>query len=84
LNIVEFGNGIFGVEAAAQHYFGKPARRLTASEAALLAAVLPNPHRYKVNAPSAYVLQRQKWILRQMQLLGGENYLKQNDLRWEG
>ncbi|MDE9571552.1 monofunctional biosynthetic peptidoglycan transglycosylase, partial [Xenorhabdus bovienii] len=61
LNIVEFGNGIFGVEAAAQHYFGKPARRLTASEAALLAAVLPNPHRYKVNAPSAYVLQRQKW-----------------------
>ncbi|WP_237386566.1 monofunctional biosynthetic peptidoglycan transglycosylase [Xenorhabdus sp. Sc-CR9] len=81
LNIVEFGNGIFGVEAAAQHYFGKPARRLTASEAALLAAVLPNPHRYKVNAPSAYVLQRQKWILWQMKLMGGENYLKQNKLR---
>ncbi|CBJ92188.1 peptidoglycan transglycosylase, biosynthetic [Xenorhabdus nematophila ATCC 19061] len=83
LNIAEFGNGIFGVEEAAQQYFGKSARRLSASEAALLAAVLPNPHRYKVNAPSAYVLQRQKWILRQMQLLGGENYLKQNDLRWE-
>ncbi|AOM42173.1 monofunctional biosynthetic peptidoglycan transglycosylase [Xenorhabdus hominickii] len=80
LNIAEFGNGIFGVEEAAQHYFRKPAGRLTASEAALLAAVLPNPHRYQVNEPSAYVLRRQQWILRQMQLMGGENYLKQNKL----
>ncbi|CDG19191.1 monofunctional biosynthetic peptidoglycan transglycosylase [Xenorhabdus doucetiae] len=83
LNIAEFGDGIFGVEEAARRYFGKPASRLTASESALLAAVLPNPHRYKVNAPSKYVLQRQQWILRQMQLMGGVNYLKQNDLRWE-
>ncbi|MBC8948574.1 MULTISPECIES: monofunctional biosynthetic peptidoglycan transglycosylase [Xenorhabdus] len=82
LNIAEFGNGIFGVEEAAQHYFGKPAYRLTATESALLAAVLPNPHRYKVNAPSRYVLQRQQWILRQMQLMGGVNYLKQNKLGW--
>ncbi|CDH24664.1 monofunctional biosynthetic peptidoglycan transglycosylase [Xenorhabdus bovienii] len=81
LNIAEFGHGIFGVEEAAQHYFGKSANRLTASEAALLAAVLPNPHRYKVDAPSAYLLQRQQWILRQMRLLGGESYLKQNKLR---
>ncbi|PHM39773.1 bifunctional penicillin-insensitive transglycosylase/penicillin-sensitive transpeptidase [Xenorhabdus mauleonii] len=80
LNIAEFGNGIFGVEEAARHYFGKPASKLTASEAALLAAVLPNPHQYKVKAPSAYVLQRQKWILRQMQLMGGVNYLKRNEL----
>ncbi|MDC9594523.1 monofunctional biosynthetic peptidoglycan transglycosylase [Xenorhabdus sp. IM139775] len=83
LNIAEFGDGIFGVEEAAQRYFGKSASRLTASESALLAAVLPNPHRYKVNAPSRYVLQRQQWILRQMQLMGGVNYLKQNDLQWE-
>ncbi|PHM69867.1 monofunctional biosynthetic peptidoglycan transglycosylase [Xenorhabdus kozodoii] len=82
LNIAEFGNGIFGVEEAARHYFGKPACQLTASESALLAAVLPNPHRYKVNAPSRYVLQRQQWILRQMQLMGGVNYLKQNNLGW--
>lgn len=81
LNIADFGNGIFGVEEAAQHYFGKPASRLTASEAALLASVLPNPHRYKVNAPSAYILQRQRWILRQMQLMGGEHFLKQHNLR---
>ncbi|MBC8952639.1 monofunctional biosynthetic peptidoglycan transglycosylase [Xenorhabdus sp. PB62.4] len=81
LNIADFGNGIFGVEKAAQHYFGKPASRLTASEAALLAAVLPNPHRYKINAPSAYILQRQQWVLRQMQLMGGEHFLKQHHLR---
>ncbi|MCT8348376.1 monofunctional biosynthetic peptidoglycan transglycosylase [Photorhabdus temperata] len=80
LNIVEFGDGIFGVEEASRHYFHKSASKLTASEAALLAAVLPNPHRYKVNAPSAYVLQRQQWILRQMRLLGGVNYLKKNEL----
>ncbi len=81
LNIAEFGHGIFGVEEAAQHYFGKSASRLTSSESALLAAVLPNPHLYRVNAPSKYVLQRQQWILRQMQLMGGATYLKQHDLR---
>ncbi|NHB59908.1 monofunctional biosynthetic peptidoglycan transglycosylase [Photorhabdus sp. RW14-46] len=80
LNIAEFGDGIFGVEEASKHYFHKSASKLTASEAALLAAVLPNPHRYKVNSPSAYVLQRQQWILRQMRLLGGVSYLEKNGL----
>ncbi|MCW7761729.1 monofunctional biosynthetic peptidoglycan transglycosylase [Photorhabdus luminescens] len=80
LNIAEFGDGIFGVEEASRHYFHKSASKLTASEAALLAAVLPNPHRYKVNAPSAYVLRRQQWILRQMRLLGGVGYLEKNGL----
>ncbi|MGL5384897.1 MAG: monofunctional biosynthetic peptidoglycan transglycosylase [Enterobacterales bacterium] len=80
LNIVEFGDGIFGVEAAAQHFFHKPASRLTASEAALLAAVLPNPHRYKAGAPSGYVVQRQQWIMRQMRQLGGDGFLKANGL----
>ncbi|MDN6227684.1 MAG: transglycosylase domain-containing protein, partial [Enterobacterales bacterium] len=61
-------------------YFHKPASRLTASEAALLAAVLPNPHRFSAKAPSGYVLRRQQWILRQMRQLGGEGYLKQNKL----
>ena len=81
LNIAEFGEGIFGVEAASQRYFHKPASRLTASEAALLAAVLPNPIRFKVNAPSGYVRQRQQWILRQMRQLGGESFLAQNELK---
>nr|HBK4932062.1 monofunctional biosynthetic peptidoglycan transglycosylase [Citrobacter freundii] len=58
LNIAEFGDGIFGVEAAAQRYFHKPASRLSLSEAALLAAVLPNPLRFKANAPSGYVRNR--------------------------
>ncbi|CAM3822067.1 MULTISPECIES: monofunctional biosynthetic peptidoglycan transglycosylase [Rahnella] len=80
LNIVEFGDGVFGVEQAAQHFFHKPASRLTASQAALLAAVLPNPHLFKVNAPSAYVLRRQQWILRQMSQLGGESFLREHKL----
>ncbi|EOI3502690.1 monofunctional biosynthetic peptidoglycan transglycosylase [Cronobacter dublinensis] len=74
LNIAEFGEGVFGVEEASQRYFNKPARRLTASEAALLAAVLPNPIRFKVSAPSGYVRTRQQWILRQMRQLGGESF----------
>ncbi|HCB2205921.1 TPA: monofunctional biosynthetic peptidoglycan transglycosylase [Citrobacter farmeri] len=80
LNIAEFGEGIFGVEAAAQRYFGKPASRLTQSEAALLAAVLPNPLRFKAAAPSGYVRSRQAWILRQMRQLGGESFMTRHHL----
>jgi len=77
LNIVEFGDGIYGVEAASQAYFRKPAKRMTPSECALLAAVLPNPHRFKAAAPSPYIQGRQAWILRQMQQLGGEAVVKE-------
>lgn len=80
LNIAEFGDGVFGVEEAAQRYFNKPASRLTMSEAALLAAVLPNPIRFKAAAPSGYVRQRQQWIMRQMRQLGGETFLSRNHL----
>jgi len=66
LNIAEFGRGIYGVEAAAQAFWGKRARDLTRSEAATLAAVLPNPRRYRADAPSPYVQRRRDWILRQM------------------
>ncbi len=65
LNIAEFGEGVFGVEEAAQRYFHKPASRLSMSEAALLAAVLPNPIRFNAGAPSGYVRSRQAWIMRQ-------------------
>ncbi|EOW6512320.1 monofunctional biosynthetic peptidoglycan transglycosylase [Cronobacter malonaticus] len=81
LNIAEFGDGVFGVEEASQRYFNKPASRLSASEAALLAAVLPNPLRYKASAPSGYVRARQQWILRQMRQLGGESFMAQHKLR---
>ena len=53
LNIAEFGEGVFGVEAASQRYFNKPASRLSMSEPRCLAAVLPNPLRFKASAPSA-------------------------------
>ncbi|MFN7957464.1 MAG: monofunctional biosynthetic peptidoglycan transglycosylase [Holophagaceae bacterium] len=76
LNIVEFGDGIYGAEAAARAYFGKPAKRLTPSEAALLAAVLPNPRKFKANAPSEYIRGRQAWILNQMRQLGGDQVVK--------
>ncbi len=76
LNIAQFGSGIYGVEAAAHHFFHKPAARLTSSEAALLAAVLPNPIRLRVDRPSAYVLSRREWILGQMRGLGGASYLR--------
>jgi monofunctional biosynthetic peptidoglycan transglycosylase len=75
LNIAEFGDYTFGVEAASRRFFGKSAARLTAADAARLAAVLPNPLRYRVDKPSGYVLKRQRWIERQMGQLGGVAYL---------
>jgi len=75
LNIAEFGRGIYGVQAAAQHFFREDARRLDRADSALLAAVLPNPRRYRVEAPSPFVLARRDWIARQMADLGGTAYL---------
>lgn len=72
LNIAEFGDNTYGVEAAAQRYWKKPASRLGAAEAALLAAVLPNPVRYRVQAPTPYVQSRAAWIRRQMRQLGAD------------
>ena len=79
LNSAEFGRGVWGVEAASRHYFGKPAARLTRHDAALLAAVLPSPKRLSVANPSAYLRQRQDWILGQMQHLGGTRLLESLD-----
>ncbi len=75
LNIAEFGDGIYGAAAASEAYFGKAPAALTAHEAALLAAVLPNPRRYRVDRPSAYVLRRAAWIEQQVRQLGGPAYL---------
>ncbi len=69
LNVAEFGPGVFGVEAAAQRFFGSSASGLTAPQAALLVAVLPNPHRLSAARPSPYVRSRQEWVLAQMRLL---------------
>ena len=70
LNIAEFGEHIFGIEAASRRYFGIPAKQLSRSQAAILAATLPNPIRLKATRPSNYVIKRQQWILRQMRNLG--------------
>ncbi len=75
LNIAEFGRGTYGVGAASRYFYGKSAARLTPAEGALLAAVLPSPRRLSVRSPSAYVRQRQNWILWQMRALGGRSYL---------
>ncbi|WP_341582487.1 monofunctional biosynthetic peptidoglycan transglycosylase [Marinobacter metalliresistant] len=70
LNIAEFGPGIYGVEAASQAFFGKPARHLSEYQAARLAAVLPNPKVLSAASPSSYVLEREAWIRGQMAQLG--------------
>ena len=79
LNIAEFGPGTYGAEAAAQRFFHKPAARLTRTDAAVLAAVLPNPQRYSATSPSRYIQQRRDWILNQMQALGGPEMLNEID-----
>ncbi|WHP46671.1 monofunctional biosynthetic peptidoglycan transglycosylase [Mannheimia bovis] len=75
LNIAEFGHGIFGVEAAAQHFFKKSAKNLNLQEAALLAASLPNPNIFKVDKPGPTMRKRQAWIMRQVNQLEGKSYL---------
>ncbi len=79
LNVAEFGPGIYGVGAASRYYFGKPPSRLYDSEAALLAAVLPNPKQLRIEEPSVYVRERQAWILGQMQRLRREGWLTRLD-----
>lgn len=79
VNVAEFGDGVFGAEAAARRFFDKPAASLTAPEAALLAAVLPSPRRYRADAPSPYLRRRQQWILGQMRALGGTAWLERLD-----
>ena len=66
LNYAEWGNGIFGIEAAARHYYGKPASSLNAEEASRLATVLPNPRRFNPNAEAGYVRYRSARIYRIM------------------
>ncbi|MDR6936827.1 monofunctional biosynthetic peptidoglycan transglycosylase [Luteibacter sp. 3190] len=75
MNTVELGNGIYGVGAAAETFYRTSADRLNATQAARLAAVLPNPRRFRVDAPSAYVERRTAWIVRQAGQLGGPAYL---------
>ena len=78
-NIAEFGDGVYGAQAAARSYFRKDASRLGAAEAARMAAVLPNPKRYSVARPGPYVQRRSNAIQRQMRHIGGSGYLRSLD-----
>ena len=66
LNVVEMGEGVFGIEMAARKYFNKSAKSLTKQEAAMIAACLPNPKRYTVKPMSSYVSSRSQFVMRQM------------------
>lgn len=70
LNSIEMGQGVYGVEAASQHWFKKSAANLNAYEAAAIASILPNPRKYRANPASAYIQKRKQWIVNQMQFYG--------------
>ncbi len=76
MNIIELGDMTFGVASASENYLKKDASKLSSSQAALIASVLPNPKRFQIARPSGYVRARQNWVLRQMNSLGGIDYLK--------
>ena len=75
LNIAQFGPNIFGIEEASRTYFHRSASRITARQAALLAAMLPDPRHYRISPPTAYMRQRAAHIQHQVRLLGGPSYL---------
>jgi len=77
LNVAEMGKGVFGIEAASQKYFKKPASKLTRLQAAMIAACLPNPKKYVVNPPSSYVTRRSAFIMTQMNNLTGDEDIEQ-------
>ena len=66
LNVIEMGRGIYGIEAASQSYFNKPAASLTRAEAATITSCLPNPKNYTVKLLSNYVAGRRQTVLQQM------------------
>lgn len=70
LNSIEMGKGVYGAQAAAEHWFKKDAANLGIYEAAAIAAVLPNPREYRANPASNFIQQRKNWIVRQMQNYG--------------
>lgn len=84
VNVAQFGPCIFGVEAASQLYFGLPASRLSARQAALLAAVLPAPGKMSVTDPGPFTRERAAEILAALRVPGGPAYLRGLDQAWRG
>jgi len=80
LNSIEMGNGVYGAEAAAQHWFKKTAAKLSKDESAAITAVLPNPRKFVANPPGPYIMKRKAWIKQQMSFWGNQlDYDKYND-----
>ncbi|MDR2206135.1 MAG: monofunctional biosynthetic peptidoglycan transglycosylase [Flavobacteriaceae bacterium] len=77
LNSIEMGQGVFGVEAAAQYYFGKNAKNLTKNEAAWIAVVLPNPKKYDPKNPTPFLRKKHKRIMQQMNYMTLEKSSRQ-------
>jgi monofunctional biosynthetic peptidoglycan transglycosylase len=77
LNVAQTGDHLFGIEAAAQAYYGKHALKLTRAEAATIAACLPDPEDYRVSPPSPYMQRRRAWILRQMANLQSDSAIRE-------
>lgn len=76
VNVAEMGNMVFGAEEASLYYFNRSAEKLSIDQAALIAAALPNPRRYRVKNPSAFMINRKNWIIGQVAQLGGTSFLK--------
>ncbi|WP_281846338.1 monofunctional biosynthetic peptidoglycan transglycosylase [Olleya namhaensis] len=79
LNSIEMGNGIYGAELAAQYWFKKPASKLSKLEASAIAAILPNPRKYKANPVTNYIASRKSWIMTQMNFYGTLNYKTEDE-----
>lgn len=80
LNSIEMGDGVYGAESAAQHWYKKKAIKLTKDDAAGIAAVLPNPRKYRANPPTNYITKRKVWIKQQMNYWGNKlDYNKYKD-----
>ncbi len=70
LNSIEMGEGVFGAEAASKYWFNKSAKNLSRNQASAIAAILPNPRKYKANPTSSFINSRKNWIQRQMRNFG--------------
>lgn len=79
LNSIEMGNGVYGAEAASQHWFGTSAKRLNINQSAAIAAILPNPRRYKAQPVTSYISARKQWIIKQMGFYGPLKFPKKDD-----
>lgn len=79
LNSIEMGDGIYGAQAAAQHWYGKDAKNLTANEAAGIAVILPNPRRYKASNSGPYISKRKQTITRYVKSYGPLNFKEEKE-----